>query len=324
MKEFDIYLRNRLTQCDIIVNSMPFREGTTVFHRLVLDCCLQGLLSYEQLAIENQSVLASEISAMIKAVLTRIDACVCLGSELSLAEDKLLGELRDGLALDTVLDKLNEIKSTQVDGDIALSSSLLAMSSEKQIGRLSSGLVLSSSLRGILKLCMMRIADGVKLGTSVGETAIQKMTFVGNCVSLNSDLVDLLYQAYIDGELVNGTALDSVVENIELTVVVPLIESGLVLGSAVEGTLAQVESGSESGLVLGAEADPTALVSAGAMESTISLASFLSIAMTALRKISEMDDLYVSDFDGMSISDVDYITLDDDVQAQLEKVGVKF
>lgn len=41
-KEFDIYLNNRLTQCDIIVYSIPYRDGLTVMNRLILETCLES------------------------------------------------------------------------------------------------------------------------------------------------------------------------------------------------------------------------------------------------------------------------------------------
>ena len=41
-KEFDIYLNERLHQCDIIVYSIPYRDGLTVMERLILETCLES------------------------------------------------------------------------------------------------------------------------------------------------------------------------------------------------------------------------------------------------------------------------------------------
>ncbi len=44
-KEFDIYLNKRLTECDIIVYSIPFRDGLTATNRMILESCLESYTS---------------------------------------------------------------------------------------------------------------------------------------------------------------------------------------------------------------------------------------------------------------------------------------
>ena len=43
-KEFDIYLNKRLTECDILVYSIPYRDGLTAIHKLVLESCIESYM----------------------------------------------------------------------------------------------------------------------------------------------------------------------------------------------------------------------------------------------------------------------------------------
>lgn len=44
-KEFDIYLNKRLTECDIIVYSIPFRDGLTATNRMIWRVALRAIPS---------------------------------------------------------------------------------------------------------------------------------------------------------------------------------------------------------------------------------------------------------------------------------------
>ena len=51
-KEFDIYLNDRLTQCDTIVYSIPYRDGLTVMNRLILETCLESYTLQKFIAVQ--------------------------------------------------------------------------------------------------------------------------------------------------------------------------------------------------------------------------------------------------------------------------------
>ena len=79
-KEFDIYLNNRLTQCDIIVYSIPYRDGLTVMNRLILETCLESYTLQKFIAVQSGSMLVSHIDKMIKTCLERLNHGIVLGT----------------------------------------------------------------------------------------------------------------------------------------------------------------------------------------------------------------------------------------------------
>lgn len=63
-KEFDIYLNNRLTQCDIIVYSIPRQIGITAMNHIILESCLDNYLLQKFVAAQTSSELVAHIDDM--------------------------------------------------------------------------------------------------------------------------------------------------------------------------------------------------------------------------------------------------------------------
>lgn len=41
-KEFDIFLKRHVIECDLLVYSIPYRDGISVTDRLILDAALEA------------------------------------------------------------------------------------------------------------------------------------------------------------------------------------------------------------------------------------------------------------------------------------------
>ena len=41
-KQFDVFLRRHLIECDILIQSLPYRDGISVTDRIIVDAVLQG------------------------------------------------------------------------------------------------------------------------------------------------------------------------------------------------------------------------------------------------------------------------------------------
>ena len=66
MKEYDIFLKQRLTEGSIIVYSLPFRDGVSAVNRVVLRAMLSYFSLQKKIAVANQSALLSEIDEMLR------------------------------------------------------------------------------------------------------------------------------------------------------------------------------------------------------------------------------------------------------------------
>lgn len=84
MKEYDIFLKQRLTEGSIIVYSLPFRDGVSAVNRVVLRAMLSYFSLQKKIAVANQSALLSEIDEMLATVSEKIDDQVCLEANAAL------------------------------------------------------------------------------------------------------------------------------------------------------------------------------------------------------------------------------------------------
>lgn len=65
-REFDIFLNHRLTECDIAVYSMPFRDGIAAVDRVVLKSCIQSYLLQRFIAAQTNSELTVSIDRSLR------------------------------------------------------------------------------------------------------------------------------------------------------------------------------------------------------------------------------------------------------------------
>lgn len=72
-KEFDIYLKRRITECDLIVYSLPYRDGLTATNRIILESCLESYTLQKFVAMQLGSELVSHIDKMIKTCYERLN-----------------------------------------------------------------------------------------------------------------------------------------------------------------------------------------------------------------------------------------------------------
>ena len=134
-KEFDIYLRRRLTECDLLVYSIPYRDGISVTSRLVLETLLSGYILYKFAAAQTGTEMNAHINQMMKLCLEKLS----LGTELSVSasfesQAKLYLEntpvVIDTPTIDTLEQVLNEMESKLV-----LAAEPLAIQAASSTGR---------------------------------------------------------------------------------------------------------------------------------------------------------------------------------------------
>ena len=83
-KEFDIYLRKHLVECDLLIYSIPYREGISVTDRLILEAALNNYVLQKFAAVQMGSELTSHIDKMIKLCLEKLNIGTSLNASATL------------------------------------------------------------------------------------------------------------------------------------------------------------------------------------------------------------------------------------------------
>lgn len=79
-KEFDIYLRNRLVECDLLVYSIPYRDGISVTNRLILEAALNSYLLRKAVTANMGLEVDAHIDQMIKLCFEKLSMGIGLSS----------------------------------------------------------------------------------------------------------------------------------------------------------------------------------------------------------------------------------------------------
>lgn len=164
MKQFDVFLAERLTECDLLVYSIPYRDGLSIQSQMVLRSCVEYYSLLKMIAARHGSVLVARIDQTLANVMERFSACSCIqaGARFT-AQDFWYPRTSD-----TVLPvgaRLQDLLYRQyLDGDFAvpLSAKVDKLDERRSVGRGASALSIGAELTvGNYAIGLGRLTTGV-------------------------------------------------------------------------------------------------------------------------------------------------------------------
>lgn len=87
MKEYDIFLKRRLTEGTIVINSLPFRDGVSAVSRVILETMLSYFTLQKKIAVASESSLVSEVDDMLATAYSKMHGCVRVDSSVAFSVD---------------------------------------------------------------------------------------------------------------------------------------------------------------------------------------------------------------------------------------------
>lgn len=200
MKEFDIFLNKRLTECDIIVYNIPYRDGLTAFNRIVLDCCLNSYLLNKFIAVKAGSELVAHIDEMIETVYEKLNYGVGICAETEVSPHYAISVDKSSVVLKNDDIGLLATVAERATNQLILAAQPLNAMIAKSLGSGTSSIVFSQEIGNILKYCVERVESGVSADVNVEQTHKQGFERAISGVGINPEMVDLLYRFETSGE----------------------------------------------------------------------------------------------------------------------------
>ena len=65
-KEFDIFLKKHIIECDLLIYSIPYRDGISVTDRLILNAALESYSLYKFVAVQTGSLLTKIVQRAVE------------------------------------------------------------------------------------------------------------------------------------------------------------------------------------------------------------------------------------------------------------------
>lgn len=306
-KEFDIYLNNRLTQCDIIVYSIPYRDGLTVMNRIVLESCLDNYILQKFVAAQAGSELVAHIDEMIKICREKLSVGMAIAVDAEMSVHYALSPENAAVVLGQNNVALTASSFIAAENNIALDVEPLLALVGKSLGGGESSVLFDQTVYKEIKNSIERYEDGVGISAQITGTSKRGSISVENSVVPMADVANLCYRLHCAGE----TALSLAVS---------------VLGTEIHFSLGS----GNSNIVLGAEVGSNRATKFETVQNTLTLLAELTDQLTQFmepesmavelfadmqpivkrhRLLGEMDADALSAYDDMTLEEIDFVIL---------------
>lgn len=307
-KEFDIYLRNRLVECDLLVYSIPYRDGISAANRLILEAALNGYLLY--MAVETQMGLevASHVDKMIKLCLEKLSIGVGLGASVDFKSHTTLRPEISSMILDAAAASATVQAFNEVNNGLILATQPLVTQVSSSTGRGNFPLLVDTDVSGTLKHSLLSLQN-----TTITKAVVEQFNQIdhidiGSPIAAETELRSLCYQLIFNASA--AVEIVALVLGTEIRHSLGNWYSSVALDPRVTGTEVQkfITAQSIVTVLQKAVAKLKKVLYPDAAQAVLHVPS-LEITKKRHRRLCEMDSDTLSTYDDMSLDDVDYVIL---------------
>lgn len=303
-QEYNIYLRKRLTEFDVIIKNLPYRDGLIMYNKMYLDAMVNYLCLQRFIIGESDANLRTEIDELLERVFNTFQSKVEIDLDVELAAGKPISGQSD-LVFATSPFEMGEETYEAFQNLTRLTTSALQYDLAKSIGSGRSDLIFHTSTDDTLKTAFDKMQNDVELLSSV-DTKKETFADAGTEMQLNTDQFDLYYLLAVQGEAVMNLlcSMD--------------FEMWYTLGNANQTFyLTAVNNGVKSTKYLSADGFMSLIAAVNesleafikAEFSELHLTPNVAVGLKRYRLLSDLDSSTLSSIDSMSLDELDYVEL---------------
>lgn len=306
MNEFDIYLNKRITECDLIVRSLPYRDGLTVINTIVLESCALEYLLLKYIALQSHSVLTAHIDEMLKICREMLDAKIDIEASSAFHALYLLHPTPVDIVVSA--DFLQSTLHSYVHaGSVAeIDIDPIYLYAAKHFGHGESDLLLEIDQR-LIKRCIEAFQHIQSPDAQISKMLKYIFSDAPSSLDMGASVKNLCYVSETAG--VSAIEVKPEVISIEIHFPLGIGVSDMLIGVVSDGERATKFEEYEQDLLVDADAAYILryMIAPAVSESIIDTSAVF--AAKRCRLLQEMDAMQLSSFDDMSLDAVDYIIL---------------
>lgn len=307
-KEFDIYLNNRLTECDILVYSIPYRDGLTAIHKLILESCIESYTLQKFVAVQTGSELVHHIDEMLKTCyerlnyVTKLDVTATFQTHYSLYSDTA-GIIVSAECVETLSNLFAKAESA-----MQLTAQSVMAYTGKSGGNAESSLVINAALEKDIKNSLLTVAPVVEIETSVLGTNKRSAISVSPGIDIACELTNLCYRFYNGAQAVIQMAADVLATELHYSLGegTSAIEFSADIG---DGDCSTKYEEFETAVIFVAEVVEAIRQFMHPELHSIAIGIVVDPIMKRHRLLSEMDADNLSAYDDMLLEEIDYVII---------------
>lgn len=307
-KEFDIYLNNRLTECDILVYSIPYRDGLTAIHKLILESCIESYTLQKFVAMQTGSELVHHIDEMLKtcyerlSYATELDVTATFQTHYSLYSDTA-GIIMSAECVETLSNLF-----AKAEFAMQLTAQPVVAYTGKSGGNAESSLVINAALEKDIKNSLLTVAPVVEIETSVLGTNKRSAISVSPGIDIACELTNLCYRFYNGAQAVIQMAADVLATELHYSLGegTSAIEFSADIG---DGDCSTKYEEFETAVIFVAEVVEAIRQFMHPELHSIAIGIVVDPIMKRHRLLSEMDADNLSAYDDMLLEEIDYVII---------------
>lgn len=307
-KEFDIYLNNRLTECDILVYSIPYRDGLTAIHKLILESCIESYTLQKFVAMQTGSELVHHIDEMLKtcyerlSYATELDVTATFQTHYSLYSDTA-GIIMSAECVETLSNLF-----AKAEFAMQLTAQPVMAYTGKSGGNAESSLVINAALEKDIKNSLLTVAPVVEIETSVLGTNKRSAISISPGIDIACELTNLCYRFYNGAQAVIQMAADVLATELHYSLGegTSAIEFSADIG---DGDCSTKYEEFETAVIFVAEVVEAIRQFMHPELHSIAIGIVVDPIMKRHRLLSEMDADNLSAYDDMLLEEIDYVII---------------
>lgn len=301
---YNIYLRKRLTEFDLIIRNLPYRDGLIIYNRMYLDAMVNYLTLQKYIIGDSDVQLSSEIDDLLERVYNIFSSGMELGAELEVFAAKPTGGSTSAV-LSTNETEVHEETFNTFQNVTQLLTSALKYDIAKSLGSGATEMELSSAPASTLKEALENFEDGILLDADVSTAAVVNAEGDSEVV-LDTSNPNLFYLLSVEGEAMMNLLFSA---DFEMWYTLGTGNSSMYLSVENNGVESKKFMTYESFLNLILEVGNILQCFIFPEESEAQLHSELGVGMMRYRLLSDMDNSALNEHDELTLDELDYVIL---------------
>lgn len=301
---YNIYLRKRLTEFDLIIRNLPYRDGLIIYNRMYLDAMVNYLTLQKYIIGDSDVQLSSEIDDLLERVYNIFSSGMELGAELEVFAAKPTGGSTSAV-LSTNETEVHEETFNTFQNVTQLLTSALKYDIAKSLGSGATEMELSSAPASTLKEALENFEDGILLDADVSTAAVVNAEGDSEVV-LDTSNPNLFYLLSVEGEAMMNLLFSA---DFEMWYTLGTGNSSMYLSVENNGVESKKFMTYESFLNLILEVGNILQCFIFPEESETQLHSELGVGMMRYRLLSDMDNSALNEHDELTLDELDYVIL---------------
>lgn len=307
MHTFDVYLKKRLTEIDVIITQLVQRDAFSIYDWLYVFATMDDIEVRKSLQVDSSMTLDTSMDNLLEIVSEKIRNELYLDVDMDLLNQVVTGGETAMVSFASELD-ITEKSFTGGDSSLEIAVDPLDYYIAHSFGNVEFDMQLLVNELDTLKYSFEKIINDAELLVDIDFASVKNIGIDEYEMFLDVEPTDIFYLLTIAGQAISYMSA-SPIEKYILKKVLYGVESEMCLSANADIDW-QLQKFIEIDNSLNLLAEMTeVLIQFISGQSEMYLDCEASAGLKRYRLLSEMDDLTLSDFDNMTLNEVDYVII---------------